>query len=285
MPDYTYIGVAVTTVAVFVLYMAMHPDPVPSPAGPPGRHHQRRPPPSGPADCSSPFGSFNGEALGVTAYSNCNDDYISDEDHSVPIASIFPSGVPDGCAMGSCPANVTTGLRWQCVEYGRRFLLTHHQAVFGSVWGAYNIWDLPNVTHYKLTVSMGKGGGGGGGHSSSCRCDAVVRPWQTVPNAASEGVWVQVGDLVIYDRGAVGEYGHVCAVVAVEAIKPANSSSPVALVRIAEENWNNALWPVPSGPTAHSRTLVLVPRKADGRLVLQDQPADGNYPILGVKRY
>jgi hypothetical protein len=182
--------------------------------------------------------------------------------------------------MSACPVNVTTGLKWQCVEYGRRFLVHHHQAVFGSVWGAYNIWDLPNVTHYKLTVHMQR-------HDASaidtCRCDSVVRSWQTIPNGRSSDVWTKVGDLVIYDRGNVGEYGHVCAVVGVEPIKQVNATSPVALVRVAEENWNNAPWPVTSGPRAHARTLELVPNKA-GNLVLQDQAKDGMYPILGVKR-
>jgi len=277
MTDYTYVGVGITTVVVLVLYLAAHPDPVPTPELP-ARGGRR----ASPTHCSSPFGSFNGVAMNVTAYSNCNDDYISEFDHSVPIADVFPSGMPDGCDLGTCPANVTTGLKWQCVEYGRRFLLTHHQAVFGSVWGAYNIWALPNVTHYKLTIGMQHNDAT---KVATCRCDAVVRPWQTIANAGSSDVWVRVGDLVIYNHGDVGEYGHVCAVVGVEHVKPENATSPVALVRVAEENWNNAPWPVTSGPHAHARTLLLVPRKSDGHLVLQDQRKDGMYPILGVKRF
>ena len=72
MTDYTYVGVGVTTVVVLVLYLAAHPDPVPTPTlAPRGAPHHRPHRGSEPSDCSSPFGSFNGVAMNVTAYSNC----------------------------------------------------------------------------------------------------------------------------------------------------------------------------------------------------------------------
>jgi len=38
--------------------------------------------------------------------------------------------------------DVFTGVRWQCVEYGRRYLVVTQGATFGDVHGAINIFDL-----------------------------------------------------------------------------------------------------------------------------------------------
>jgi hypothetical protein len=235
------------------------------------------PPSTTAAQCSSPFGSINGEANAVPAYSNCNDDYTGSEFYSVPLQSVMRSKKSSAmgehsCSWQGCPVNVTTGLEWQCVEYARRHLFIRSQAVFGSVIGAADIWLIENITQFKLKDEI----------SANCTCETVQVSWETIPNGHSNDIWIRPGDLVIYPRGAVGPFGHVCVVDGVE--KLSNDTNGVARVRVAEQNWNNAPWPVSSGPDAYARYLYLKPR-ADGSLVLQDALSDGLYPIYGVKRF
>lgn len=74
-----------------------------------------RPSSTGSGACVSPFGAVNGQdASGVIGYSNCNDSFVSDEE------SYVNAGVP---------SPVYAGLKWQCVEYGRRWLIYNLQVL------------------------------------------------------------------------------------------------------------------------------------------------------------
>ena len=39
--------------------------------------------------------------------------------------------------------NIYTGLKWQCVEFARRYLIINYNITFDSIDNAYNIFDLP----------------------------------------------------------------------------------------------------------------------------------------------
>jgi hypothetical protein len=66
--------------------------------------------------CISPFGIVNGQdASGVIGYSNCNDSFVSDEESYVSAGG---------------PTPVYAGLKWQCVEYGRRWLILNLQVLY-----------------------------------------------------------------------------------------------------------------------------------------------------------
>ena len=39
--------------------------------------------------------------------------------------------------------NIYTGLKWQCVEFARRYLIINYNITFNSIDNAYNIFDLP----------------------------------------------------------------------------------------------------------------------------------------------
>jgi len=282
--DVGYTAVGVLTTCALVVYLATHfpgantePQDCQGSAQCSNARGNLPLPPAMSDVCSSPFGSLNGVANGVPAYSNCNDDFTGDQFYALPLASVLSADA--ACDMSACPHNVSTGLEWQCVEYARRHLFVTQHAVFGSVVGAADIWAINNVTNFGLS---GKG--------ANCVCAQRTIEWVTLPNGGSAEVWVKAGDLVIYDRGAVGPFGHVCVVLAVEAVPSAHSdtmnqtAATVAKVFVAEENWNNAPWPIRSGSGAYSRILLLV-RNSAGKLVLQDQPSDGEYPILGAKRF
>ena len=84
-------------------------------------------------DCVSPYGEVLGTAAGgVPAYSNCSARCV------VPAPNTLNG--------------VYTGLKWQCVEYARRWLLVNRGEVYGDVDIAADIWQIPFVTR----VSDGK---------------------------------------------------------------------------------------------------------------------------------
>ena len=77
-------------------------------------------------DCIHPFGKILGTSpSGVTAYSNCSNQCVNPEPQ-------FTN-------------EIFTGIKWQCVEYARRWLLVNKQVVYGDVDIAEDIWNLEFV--------------------------------------------------------------------------------------------------------------------------------------------
>jgi trypanothione synthetase/amidase len=76
---------------------------------------------------NAPYGAITGYAsTNVPAYSNGNDTYISED----------PSYL----------YGIYTGMKWQCVEYARRWIFLRKECVFDSVDAAANMWtQLNNV--------------------------------------------------------------------------------------------------------------------------------------------
>jgi len=104
-------------------------------------------------ECDSPFGSLSGiTKSGVAAYSNCNDKTVTMEDHAVVFnrktKRIVEEDDPAAEELMFSPLThedaikVTTGMKWQCVEFARRFLLQTYGLVFGDCNGAYDIWRM-----------------------------------------------------------------------------------------------------------------------------------------------
>jgi hypothetical protein len=166
------------------------------------------PPPAGklPAACRTacitPFGAVLGVVDGVPAYSNCS------------AKCVDPEPVKTNGAY--------TGIKWQCVEFARRWLLKHHGAVFADVDVAADIWNkidhLDRVDH-KGTI-----------------------PLQNHPNGSAR--LPSVGDLLIYARAYLGT-GHVAVVTAVNL--------PAHEIRVAEQNYLNQKYP---GDYARKVTLI-----------------------------
>ena len=81
-------------------------------------------------DCRAPFGEVLGVGKGnVPAYSNCNAKCV-----------VFSPNKKNG---------TYTGIKWQCVEYARRWLLVNKGVVYGDVDIAADIWGLNYVTRVK----------------------------------------------------------------------------------------------------------------------------------------
>jgi glutathionylspermidine amidase/synthetase len=185
----------------------------------------------------APFGARTGVGLGVPAFSN--------GDGSITNQSSYDA------------AGQYMGMKWQCVEYGRRSLNAHFGLVFGSVVGASDIWRFDTVT-------------------APGRTPAKPTLLRRYPNyAANATALPAVGSLVIYGIQKDCPYGHVAVIVAVlkapAGAAAAGGERRVATVRIAEENWANCVWPQPTW----SRELHVMSRA--GALALVDPT--GYFPM------
>ncbi len=142
--------------------------------------------------CISPFGTVLGVAGGVPAHSNC----------SAQCVDLKPVKVN----------GVYTGIKWQCVEYARRWLLRHEGAVFADVDVAADIWN--KIDHLERVDHKG------------------VIPLQNYPNGSSHPP--SAGDLLIYARAYLGT-GHVAVVTDVNL--------PAHAIKVAEQNYFNRKYP------------------------------------------
>jgi hypothetical protein len=145
------------------------------------------------SDCATPYGEWLGVARGnVPAFSNCNAECV-----------VFDPNKLNG---------TFTGIKWQCVEFARRWLLAEKGTVFEDVDTASDLW---RKVQSLIRISDGK-----------------RIPLDDYLNGSSEPP--QVGDLIIYAK----EYfdtGHVAVVTKVEL---KNGS-----LDLAEQNFLNQKWP------------------------------------------
>jgi glutathionylspermidine amidase/synthetase len=144
-------------------------------------------------DCASQYGQILGVSRrGVEAYSNCQSRCVVYEPNHWK--------------------GTYTGIRWQCVEYARRWLLINKGAIYGDVDIAAEIWNRIN---YLTDVKTNK-----------------TLPLESHLNGSKQPP--QVGDLLIYAR-AFNETGHVAVVIDVDYKDGA--------IEVGEQNYNNEPWP------------------------------------------
>ena len=155
------------------------------------------------ADCVSPYGNVLGVSKrGVEAYSNCHSRcVIYDPNHW---------------------KGAYTGIKWQCVEYARRWLLIKKGAIFGDVDIAADIWNNIN-------------------HLTDISTDSPL-PLASHVNGSKQPP--QVGDLLIY-ASEFNDTGHVAVVI--------DTDFEDGVIEVAEQNYNNEPW-----PDDYSRKINLV---------------------------
>jgi len=153
--------------------------------------------------CKSPYGKVLGRSpRGIEAYSNCKSDCV-----------IFEPNMWNG---------TYTGIKWQCVEYARRWLLVNTGAVYGDVEIASDIWDrIDHLTDLKTKKPI---------------------PLETHLNGSTQAP--EVGDLLIYAKAFNGT-GHVAVVTGIDI----NSG----IVEVSEQNFNNESW-----PADYARKIMLI---------------------------
>jgi glutathionylspermidine amidase/synthetase len=143
--------------------------------------------------CVSPYGKILGKSpSGVEAYSNCRSECV-----------IFEPNKKDG---------TYTGIKWQCVEYARRWLLVHKGAVYGDVDIAADIWNkIDHLTHVE--------------NKKKLQLASYVNGSTQAP---------RIGDMLIYAKAFYGT-GHVAIVTDVDLKN--------GFVKVGEQNYNNDPWP------------------------------------------
>lgn len=144
------------------------------------------------ANKSAPYGTIIGYASSnVPSYSNGNDTYISYEENYL--------------------YGIYMGIKWQCVEYARRWLFLRKGCAFSSIPGAADMWT--NLDYVQQVV------------------DGKQLKLNKYPNGCD--LRPQNESLLIYSRSDKGmPYGHVAVIVDVLS----NS------IRVAEENYYPYYW-------------------------------------------
>ncbi len=143
-------------------------------------------------DCVVDYGEMLGESeSGVKAFSNCNNACVNPTPYFI---------------------NKTfTGIKWQCVEYARRWLLVNKGVVYGDVDVAADIWQLETVfTSDKKSQ----------------------KPFINILNGDKQ-YGLQRGDLLIYSRAFYGT-GHVAVVLKIDELKQR--------LYLGEQNFDNGIW-------------------------------------------
>uniref|UniRef100_A0A7S1QS36 Peptidase C51 domain-containing protein n=1 Tax=Neobodo designis TaxID=312471 RepID=A0A7S1QS36_NEODS len=124
------------------------------------------------------------------------------------------------------------GVKWQCVEYARRWLLQVHGVTFASVGMAYEIFDLPEF--YRPGTSDG-------GAPTPVRVQRY-RDGEAPTAQRSDGdssAAPQVGDVLLWHpQGHFARTGHVAIVVAVGA----DSETDGLTIALGEQNVTDASW-------------------------------------------
>jgi len=124
----------------------------------------------------------------VAAYSNCRSECVAPAPNKIDVTY--------------------TGLKWQCVEYARRWLLINQGAVFGDVGTAADIWtNIDRLTRVS---------------------DQTVVPLVACLNGSEQPS--QFGDLLIYAKAFYGT-GHVAVVLGVDPTQK--------LIWVGEQNFDN----------------------------------------------
>ena len=160
-----------------------------------------------------PFGGILGVSVdGVTAYSNGNDSIISSE-------SNYFHGF-------------YSGLKWQCVEYSRRWLLSRANFTFESIDGAKDLWTQVKFIENVWTKKKRK--------LIHHRNGATSRPMND--------------SLLIYPIQKQMPFGHVAVI---HQVLP-------AAIRIGEQNFDFFPW-----TQRYAREIPL--KHINGRFFLEDQ--------------
>jgi hypothetical protein len=172
--------------------------------------------------CETALSTKLGGTNSVIGYSNCTSECKTDEWNSVTLSN------------GQV---VKTGMKWQCVEYARRWFILRLGYTFESIDHAYQIWDLQTAS----SIDSSK-----------------KKNWVKCRNGKTSSK-PQPHDLLIYNQQQ-GPDGHVSVIVAVK-----NN-----FVFIAEQNYSNEKWK----QTNFARKIKL-DTNAQGHYALKDKGVIG----------
>lgn len=175
-------------------------------------------------NCSSNYNTIIGISYKVKAFSNCNNDCENFVEEAYISKLAFNTN-----------DDIYTGVKWQCVEYSRRWLIVNKQVTYGSIESAFEIFEMPKVhSIYDSKIEY---------HFLSFQND-------------NTNVHPNLGDLLIYKKDADSPHGHVCIVV--------NIDLEHGYVDVVEQNYYNSQW---ENESEYSRRITLV-KKENGNYLL-----------------
>lgn len=152
------------------------------------------------------LGIVEGKNANTVAYSNGDDKYISNEPNYIWVNE----------------KQIYTGMKWQCVEFARRWLIENKSISFPDVDYAVNIPKL------EYGVNMNDNG---------------IEPVNATYYLQNSNDKPKVGDLLIYSTMHTEITGHVAVVVDVKENE----------IFVAEQNYINGRWP----QSSYSRKIEL----------------------------
>ncbi len=150
------------------------------------------------------------------------------EDFGLPLGASFGViGYSNGRCNFVAPAATekSSGLPWQCVEYARRWCMTHREITFDPVTAAADMWaELPPFRDGKTGALLSTHAFDNGSSLSPDLGDLLI--YRAEPG--SENLWA----------------GHIAVVVEVD----------VTHIAVAEQNFENKPW---DEPNSYSRRIPL----------------------------
>jgi glutathionylspermidine amidase/synthetase len=153
-------------------------------------------------DCSTEFNTVLGENSNVIGFSNCNAYYCSNFDDGPVMIKKEALGTKE---------DIFSGIRWQCVEYARRWLIINKRFTFEGVDSAYQIWDINTVSRIDDDKKS---------KFASYKNDSGVPP--------------KLGDLIIFRNNSQNPHGHVAVIF--------DSDLEKGYIDVAEQNNFNTKW-------------------------------------------
>jgi hypothetical protein len=109
--------------------------------------------------------------------------------------------------------NIFSGIKWECVEFIRRWMIIRYSITFQELDNAYSIFDLPYIRFTNLITGENI-------------------PYIKYNNGSIGNLLPNKGSIIIWDKFGEHPYGH-CAVV---------SQLDNSFIYISEQNWHNKKW-------------------------------------------
>lgn len=182
--------------------------------------------------CVLPFGKQVGYVKDVPAFSNCDNEVIAKDSNFILINEKKP---------------IITGMKWQCVEFARRYLITKLGVSFKDVDSAEEIWYLG---HVNSIINNKK-------HIFKSYMNGIFNDNTNMPREHDIIIWAK------HDPNI--PYGHIAVILKVENHQ----------IFIGEQNWYNGDW----CHETYSRILRL--KKGLGNSL---EIVDNDHKILGWMR-
>ena len=165
-----------------------------------------------------PFGTYLGSTNNVDAYSSYN--YYNPKD--INYVNMI---VPEKQSFSTNLKQIFTGIKWQCVEYARRYLILTHNITFQEIDNAYDIFALDHFNSIidNSLIPIRK-------INNNSNISNSLIPIRKISN--NNNISFHVGSLLIWSK-SFNKYltGHVAVITEINI--------PENYITISEQNFDN----------------------------------------------